>query len=529
MSTRRLASLVRLVRELGVARDAQQIYDPALSALQAIAGVDRSSILLLDASGVARFVAWRGLSDAYRAAVEGHFPWALDDPAPRPILIEDVRQAASVASVLPALEREHIRAVGFIPLLYAERLVGKFMIYYEAPHFFDDEEIALANAVAYLVAFAIERTRLYAALEESDRRKDTFLATLGHELRNPLAAASAALSVVAERPDDDAALHRVRNVLVRTIGQMVQLVDDLLDVSRITRGVISIEKHPVDLTSVVHHAIAPAQSLIASQRHELTLALEDVWVEADTVRLEQVISNLVQNAAKYTLPGGHIRLSTKASNGGVEIRVEDDGIGIDPAEIPRLFELFEQADKSLARTRGGLGIGLTIVHELVRLHGGTVRATSAGLGHGSTFTVWLPGRIERPRVGPPHFHVRPGIVPRRVLVVDDNEEVAGTLAILLEARGHQVFIASDGPSAIAAVARHSPEVVLLDIGLPGMSGYEVAGRLRATGHTSLRIIAVSGYGQPDDIARSRGAGCDAHLTKPIEIATLDRILEQLHC
>jgi signal transduction histidine kinase/CheY-like chemotaxis protein len=522
----KLAAFVRLVRELGTVRDAQQIYEPALSALQAIAGVDRSSIMLLDPSGRACFVSWRGISEAYRDAVAGHFPWALDDPAPRPILIEDVRRAPAIGALLPALERERIRAVGFIPLLYNERLVGKFMIYYEQPHDFVEEEVELANAVAYLVAFAIERTRLHAALQESDRRKDTFLAMLGHELRNPLAAASAALAVVSERGDDLTALHKVRKVLGRSIGQIVKLVDDLLDVSRITRGVIAIDPRPVDLTSIVHHAIAPVQTLIAVQHHEITLSLESLWVMADAIRLEQVITNLIQNAAKYTPEGGHIRVSTRSRGAGVEIRVEDDGIGLDPHEIPRLFELFEQADKSLARTTGGLGIGLTIVHELVRLHGGTVHATSAGPGFGSTFIVRLPNRIEAPPVAREAVPKGGRAPHHRVLVVDDNEEVASTLAILLEARGHNVSIAPNGPAAIEAVTRQAPEIILLDIGLPGMSGYDVATRLRSGGWKG-ELIAVSGYGQPQDVERAHAAGCDAHLTKPIDIAALDRVLDRL--
>ncbi len=522
----KLAALVRLVRELSTVRDAQQIYEPALSALQAITGVARSSILLLDHTGIARFVAWRGVSEAYRAAVAGHFPWALDDPAPIPILVDDVRLAPTMTALLPALEREHIRAVGFVPLVYTERLVGKFMIYYDEPHAFVDEEVELVNAVAYLVAFAIERTRLNAALQESDRRKDSFLAMLGHELRNPLAAASAALAVVAERPDDLAALHKVRNVLVRSIGQIVKLVDDLLDVSRITRGVISIEARPVDLTSIVHHAVAPVQTLISAQRHELALSLEPIWVMADAVRLEQVITNLIQNAAKYTPAGGHIRVSTRARATAVEIRVEDDGIGLDPKEIPRLFELFEQAEKSLARTTGGLGIGLTIVHELVKLHGGTVQATSAGRGLGSAFTVRLPGRLEAPPVAERPVPMGGRVPGHRVLVVDDNEEVAATLAILLEARGHDVSVAADGPAAIEAVARQQPEIILLDIGLPGMTGYEVATRLRSGGWKG-ELIAVSGYGQPQDVERAHAAGCNAHLTKPIDIAAIDRVLDRL--
>lgn len=525
---RQLAALVHLVRDISLARDAVDIYEPALSALNVIAGVERSSILLLDEAGVARFVAWHGLSDTYRAAVEGHFPWSLDDPAPQPLLYGDVEEEASFASFLPVVRREGIRALGFIPLVYNGRLVGKFMLYFNRPHVFGAEEVELANAVAYLVAFAIERARLYAALKESEQRKDTFLATLAHELRNPLAPAAAALALMAERPDDLSSFHQARAVLDRSIHQIVHLVDDLLDVSRITRGVITIEKQPVDLTSIVHHAVAPVHGLIASQRQEVTLSLEPLWLEADALRLEQVLTNLVHNAAKYTPAGGHIRVTTRGRDGGVEIRVRDDGIGIEPQVLPRLFELFMQVDKSLARTRGGLGIGLTIVRELVTLHGGTVSATSEGAGRGAEFTVWLPGRIEAPRTALSPRSERVQGPRRRILIVDDNEDATTTLALVLEAWGHETATTGDGPATLAAVEEWRPEIVLLDLGLPGMNGYEVAEHLRASGHRDLQIIAISGYGQPEDIARARAAGCDVHLAKPVDLRVLASLLANTH-
>lgn len=521
------AVLVRLVREMSRSRAAEEIYQPALTALKDLVGVERSSILLLDAGGVARFVAWRGLSDGYRAAVEGHFPWLLDDPAPRPILCEDIELDGSLAAHRDVFEREGVRALGFIPLVYGERLVGKFMLYFEHAHTFTREEVELANAVAYLVAFAIERVRLYADLKAADERKDRFLATLAHELRNPLAPVSAALEVVASRPDDLASFQRARPVIERNVRQMVKLIDDLLDVSRITRGVVTIDKQPADLASIVHQAVRSVDALIAKQRQELTLSLEPLWLDGDPLRLEQVITNLVNNAAKYTPQGGHIRVSVGASDGGVEIRVKDDGIGIEPELIPHLFDLFVQIDKSLARTRGGLGIGLTIVRELVELHGGTVSATSEGAGRGTEFTVWLPGRIPAPRDAPLAADAAPG-PHRRILVVDDNEDAAAMLADLLQAWGHEVSTVGDGPAALAAVAEQHPEMVLLDLGLPGMSGYEVAQRLRASGEKDLRIVAVSGYGQPEDIARARAAGCDAHLAKPVDLVALEHLLADAH-
>ena len=519
-----LSALVRLVREISNAHGADEVYTPALSAIHEMLGVDRSAISLLDHHRVARFAAWRGLSEVYRTAVEGHFPWALDDPAPRPILVGDVEHEPSIAALLPALKEERIRALAFVPLIYHERIVGKLMLYFDRPNVLAAEDVELSNAVAYLVACAIERARLYTELKESDRRKDTFLATLAHELRNPLAPAAAALAVLTERRDDPPLLHKVYDILDRSIRHIVKLVDDLLDVSRITRGLIKIEKRAVNLTSIVHHAIAAVEALIASQQQELTLSLEPLWLEADALRLEQVITNLVHNAVKYTPTGGHIWVSTRAKDGGVEIRVRDDGIGIEPEVIPRLFDLFVQVDKSLARTRGGLGIGLTLVHELVERHGGTVVAESAGEGRGSEFTVWLPGRIDaRSEVSPGFFGKSRG-PHRRVLVVDDNEDAASMLAMVLEGWGHEVSTVEDGRAAIAAVAEQHPEIVLLDLGLPDMSGYQVATHLRNSGERDLRIVAVSGYGQPEDVARARAAGCDAHLAKPVDLGALERLL-----
>ncbi len=516
--------MVGLVREIGEARDAREIYKPALAGLEVVVGIRRSAILLLDPDGVARFVAWRGLSDGYRAAVEGHFPWRLDDPAPQSILVEDTEADASLESFRPILKAERIRALGFIPLLYNGRLVGKFMLYFERPHRYDQEEIELANAVAYLVAFSIERTRLYANLQELDRRKDTFLATLAHELRNPLASASTALALMAECADDLATHRRAQGVLTRGIAQIVKLVDDLLDVSRITRGMVVVEKRPVDLTSVVHHAVAPVAALVAQKRQNLTLTLEPLWLEADPLRIEQVVTNLVHNAAKYTPPGGNISVTTKGMDGEIEIRVRDDGNGIRPEMIHHLFDLFVQADGALARTQGGLGIGLTIVRELVKLHGGTVVAASDGEGRGSEFVVRLPGRIGPQQIAEaaPSRHGK--VAPRRILIVDDNEDAATTLASLLGTWGHEVSTAGDGESALAAIARQEPDAVLLDLGLPGITGYEVARQLRAAGRLRLRIVAVSGYGRPEDIALARASGCDAHLTKPVDLDALETLL-----
>jgi signal transduction histidine kinase/ActR/RegA family two-component response regulator len=520
---RQLHALARLVRAISRARDAQEIYEPALEALSEIVGVDRSSILLLE-GGVARFVASKGLSEPYRAKAEGHFPWNVDDPAPEPILVDDVDHDLSLTPLRSVLSEERIRALAFIPLVYRERLVGKFMLYFDRPHVFDAEEVELATVIADLVAFAVERARLYAERTEADRRKDMFLAMLGHELRNPLAPASAALALMESSPDDLEVAHKAQRILSRCIEHITKLIDDLTDVSRITRGVISIDKAPVDLVELVHHAIAPVEALLSTKHQQLELRLPPLWVEADALRLEQVITNLVHNAAKYTPEGGHITVEAAPQDGGIELHVRDDGAGISPELLDKVFDVFVQADQSLARSHGGLGIGLALVKKVAELHGGTVRISSEGEGRGTDVAVWLPGRVDAPPATTEVVETTPARAHRRVLVVDDNEDAASTLAMLLELWGHEVTTVGDGPSALEAVAAQHPEAVLLDLGLPGMTGYEVAQRLRASGEKELQIVAISGYGQPEDVARAKAAGFDAHLTKPVDPGALQRLL-----
>jgi len=522
---RQLGALARLVRAISRARDAQEIYEPALNALEEVVGVDRSAILLLE-GGVARFVASKGLSEPYRARAEGHFPWDISDPAPQPILVDDVAHDVSLTPLRSVLSEERIHALAFIPLVYRDRLVGKFMLYFDRPHVFDAEEVELATVIADLVAFAIERARLYAERTEADRRKDMFLAMLGHELRNPLAPASAAIALMQARPGDLDASHKSQEILARCVQQITKLIDDLTDVSRITRGVITIDKEPLDVVRVVRQAIVPVEGLLSTQRQHLDLHLAPVWAQADALRLEQVITNLVHNAAKYTPAGGHITVTTAPADGGVEIRVLDDGVGIPPTLIDKVFDVFVQGDQSLARSRGGLGIGLALVRQIVELHGGTIRVASDGDGRGTDVTVWLPGRLAPPTPEATSASSHPASAHRRVLVVDDNEDAASTLAMLLELWGHEVATVGDGPAALAAVAAQRPETVLLDLGLPGMTGYEVAQRLRASGEKDLQIVAISGYGQPDDVARAKASGFDAHLTKPVEPAVLQRLLAE---
>jgi signal transduction histidine kinase len=429
-----------------------------------------------------------------------------------------------------------------------------------------------------------ERKQLEAALHQraeelaaADRRKDEFLAMLAHELRNPLAPILNAAKVLqlAEGPSEGqgSALARARDVVERQVKHMSRLVDDLLDVSRITRGLIQLYPEPLDLVSLTEHAVDMTYPEAEARQHRLTLVLppEPLWLEADPIRLEQVIANLLNNAIKYTEPGGEIRVTVEWAVGSGQwtvdseikeaseamtltspelstvhcplptavLRIRDTGIGMGPEVLPHIFDLFAQADRSLDRSNGGLGLGLTLVQRLVEMHGGCVTAYSDGPGRGSEFVVRLPlrqgsgvggqGSETTPAPSPALSALTPDPRPLtpavRVLVVDDNVDAAEMLAELTELWGCEVRVAHDGPAAIEAALSYRPEVVLLDIGLPGMDGYELARRLREQdGLKGALLVAVTGYGQDEDRRRSREAMLDYHLTKPVDPEALKRLV-----
>ncbi|MBX9627177.1 MAG: PAS domain-containing protein [Gemmataceae bacterium] len=377
------------------------------------------------------------------------------------------------------------------------------------------------------------------ALKAEARRKDEFLAVLAHELRNPLAPVRNAVHLLG-LPDPD--LGWVRAVLGRQVGQLTRLVDDLLDVSRISRGKVRLAAERVAVGDVLDRAVETSRPVVDAGGHRLTVRRPDrpAWVDADPTRLAQVLSNLLNNAAKYTPRGGAIELTASPAGDAVEFRVSDTGIGIPPEKLAEVFEPFAQVETALDRAQGGLGIGLTIVRRLVELHGGTVSAHSDGPGRGSTFTVRLPcssesgvrnAESEDQSTGPGlHSAIRnpQSATRRRVLVVDDNADAADSLALLVQMMGHEVRTARDGPRALAAAAEFRPELVLLDVGMPGMSGHEVAARLRGMPEArAATIVAVTGWGQDEDRRRTREAGFDHHVVKPIEPDALQDLLAGL--
>jgi signal transduction histidine kinase len=376
-------------------------------------------------------------------------------------------------------------------------------------------------------------------LQVADRAKDEFLAMLAHELRNPLAAIRTGIYLLNERaaPTDDDT-HQTCALLEHQVHHFSRLLDDLLDVARITRGKIELQVEPVDVVRVLRHVVAANRSLLERNRHELTMKLPSapVWVDADSVRLEQVVSNLLQNASKYTEPDGKIWLSletvphglSERASRGIDtavVRVRDTGVGISPEALLHVFDLFVQGDPASLPKRGGLGIGLTLVQRLVELHGGQVEAWSAGLGQGSEFRVLLPLREAAPDLpaAPKEPHAASGGAV--ILLVEDNVAAAATLADVLELWGYEVTTAYSAAKALSLAAVTRADMVLLDIGLPDMDGYELARRLRAeAGFNGVPLVALTGYGRADDRERSREAGIDFHLTKPVDLDELRRII-----
>ncbi len=378
-----------------------------------------------------------------------------------------------------------------------------------------------------------DRKCMEEALKDADRRKDEFLATLAHELRNPLAPLRNALHILRLTHDNPATLGQVREMMERQLGQMVRLVDDLLDVSRITRGKIELRKEPVDVRRVVQSALETSRPLIDSAGHELTVSLPDesLCVEGDLTRLAQVLANLLNNAAKYTPERGRISLTVERHEEQVVLRVRDNGIGIPADMLPHIFDMFTQVDRALDRAQGGLGIGLTLVRRLVEMHGGLVEAHSDGPERGSEFVVRLPLIVTAPDPPVPSSdgrHQAPSAPGRRILIADDNTDGAASLALYLQMLGHEVRTACDGPSAVQTAAEFRPDVALLDIGMPGMDGYETGTRLRQLpGLAAVVLIALTGWGQEEDRRRTEVAGFHAHLVKPLDPAELHELLAGL--
>ncbi len=389
--------------------------------------------------------------------------------------------------------------------------------------------LQLQNVKAFfLVLRDLTEHRKHQALVETDRRKDEFLAMLAHELRNPLAPIASAISTLGI---SDVKQHPVVNevcaIVHRQVNQLTRIVDDLLDVSRITRGVITLQKEPQDISKLVSDAVESIRPLIANRRHRLhtTFQSEALFINGDYARLSQVLANVLNNAAKYMDDGGDIWITVDKNDNEITISVRDSGIGISSDLLPRIFDMFTQAERSIDRSQGGLGIGLTVVDRIVSLHGGRIIALSDGPGKGSEFIIYLPSLVQppMPALTVPSSVATPGA--RRILVVDDNRDAADSMSMLLKSAGQDAKVAYDGATALALVKTFQPHLVLLDLGLPGMDGYAVARHLRELSQgNNVVLAALTGYGDAEDRKRSQDAGFDYHYVKPVNFSTLTDVL-----
>ena len=378
-----------------------------------------------------------------------------------------------------------------------------------------------------------DRKEAEEAMKTADRRKDEFLALLAHELRNPLAPLRNGLQVLRLAADDKHTVSETRQMMDRQLSHMVRLIDDLLDVSRISRNKMELRLSRVLLSDAITSAVETARPAIDAARHNLVVSLppEPLYLEADLTRLGQVFANLLTNSAKYTPPGGHINLTAERHADRLVISVSDNGIGIPEAALPNIFDMFSQVDRSIERSTGGLGIGLALVKGLVEMHGGEIRAFSKGPNQGSTFRVQLPflvDLISEPSTVVADEPIPDSSAPLRVLVVDDNEDSAATMAMMLKLLGHEVVTAHDGVEAVETAERFRPNLILMDLGMPKLNGYDATRRIRELPWGGLvKVVALTGWGQEADQLRSRQAGCDAHLVKPVDVRELNGVIGSL--
>lgn len=457
--------------------------------------------------------------------------------AGEPLLVRDVDDAWLDGLEFDAEGRrlwgnERLRSIIAVPLAARGRAFGTLTFATLADHSgrrYDDDDLRLTLLLARRAAAAIDNARLHAELQEQARRKDEFLATLAHELRNPMSAITTAIEVLRLPDAPEVARARALEVVARQARQQARLVDDLLDVSRLRRGKVTLHPRPVEVGAAIaeiaelHRPVAEAKGLA------LVVAPPEapLHIEADPARLQQIVGNLLDNAVRHTPPGGHVHVGARRRGGTVRLAVRDDGAGIAPDVLPGIFELFAQGPGSAARPTGSMGIGLTVVRRLAELHGGSVEVYSAGPGQGSEFVVVLPLRDGADEAAPGPS-AREGGASRglRVVLVEDNEDAAQALALLLRRWGHDVTVVHDGDAAVEAVERVRPDLALVDIGLPGIDGYETARRLRASpAGRSARLVALTGYTGPEDVERARAAGFDDHAAKPLDPARLRAILD----
>ena len=530
-TTRRSTFLARASHELGSSLDLEEgmrrllalmvpdLADEAALVVDAEAGMP----LFFHRANETRAVrSYQDLAEPLAAALQRAIREGLSIQA-QGVLAHPLRAGQHTLGALALVHRPESPGLAPRDLVTLDELVGR-------------AAIALDNARLYrsLQREIVRSKQAEESLQDSNQRKDEFLAMLSHELRNPLAPIRNAVEVIRRVGSGEPMLAMARDIIDRQAGHLARLVDELLDVSRISQGKIALRKESVELGRIVSQSVETARPLIDQRGQKLVLDMPpgQVWLSADPARLAQVLANLLHNACKYTPEGGRIDLSVGATQGEAKILVRDNGSGIDPQLLPHVFDLFVQGERSLDRSQGGLGVGLTLVKRLVDMHGGRVEASSGGVGKGALFTVTLPciSGVRNDSVGAPSPAPAPddvGIYGRRVLVVDDNVDAAESTAAFLRLEGHEVKTVSDGPQALASLKVFDPHVIVLDIGLPGLDGFEVARRLRARGDTShALLIAVTGYGQREDRLRASDAGFDYYFVKPTDPREIHGAIER---
>jgi signal transduction histidine kinase/integral membrane sensor domain MASE1/ActR/RegA family two-component response regulator len=531
--------LADIARSISASLDLDTVLQRIADGARALCDSDQSGILLRDESADAmvpraRAGPWpTGYDGPIMRAGEGLGGLAMQTR--RPLRTTSYQTDPRVPDSMRGIgERTGTVALMVVPILTATEVAGLLYISNQSARAFGDDDEAISIRLAEQAAIAIQNARLFARegaaraeAEAANRSKDEFLAMLSHELRNPLGAIGSAIQVL-DRVGDAALGARARAVIARQTQHLSRLVEDLLDVSRVMTGKIAVRSEVVDVAAVAERVVAALAARHAARAGDLSLAARPVRVLGDAVRLEQVINNLVENALKYTPAGGRVTISVHEEDGAAVLAVDDSGVGIAPEVLPHVFDLFVQADHSLERTAGGLGIGLTLVRQIVELHGGTVQASSRGAGRGSRFTVRLPTTVAAPPA--PAAAPAPGDRRQRILVVEDNDDAREMLRELVRLLGHEVHDAADGATGAEMAIQLRPDVTLVDIGLPGVDGYEVARRIRNDVRgRRLRLVALTGYGRREDRERALAAGYDEHLVKPVEPARLAALLREAPC
>jgi PAS domain S-box-containing protein len=531
---RRLAFLGEIARSITASLDLDTVLQRIAQGAQRLCRSDAATLFLRDGDTMTpryRVGPWLRVFDTLRLA-PGQGLGGQAMMTRRPLRTDRYRSDPRVPAQLRAVaEQTGTVALMVVPILTQERVEGLLYLTNQSARAFTDEDETLCVRLAEQAAVAIQNAQLFARQEAAradadaaNRAKDEFLAMLGHELRNPLGAISNAVHVLGRLGDSEPRAVHARGVIERQVQHLGRLVDDLLDVSRVMTGKIILQLEPLDLAEIVRRSLTALAGSDRGRHHSISAETTAAWVRVDPTRMEQVVTNLVINALKYTPPGGYVHVSVRADDGRAVLSVRDTGVGITPELLPRVFDLFVQGERALDRTQGGLGIGLTLVRRLVELHGGTVEAASAGRGRGSIFTVRLP-LATAPVPWPASAPVSGAGSRRRVLIVEDNDDSRATLRELLGLLGHEVHEASDGATGVARALELMPDVILVDIGLPGLDGYDVARRIRReAGGRHLYLVAVTGYGLPEDRERALAAGYDVHLVKPIDPAKLQAIL-----